>query len=351
MHLNRIGIITKLIPNNREGKTMNKKRWIALAIIVVLLVIYIRTDVLADEKSKTSDLWGTSLSPFSSQPAFTTETYKAGSGQTIAILQVNGTIQDTADSLAVSSDSYNHQIFLKQVEDAFHNPEVKAIVLYVNSPGGGVYESEEIYQKIKRLKESYQKPMVVSMGNMATSGGYYISMPADRIIANRYTMTGSIGVILATYNFSELAGKLGVEEIIFKSGENKDILNPMREITPEEKAIMQAMIDEYYGYFVDIVAEGRNMDRESVIKIADGRIYTATQAKSLGLIDDIGDLDKAINVAAEMIKEANPNVILYKNKDLFNLRRLFYLISPFDIAQVKQELQNSTVPTAMYLYR
>ncbi|NLM22246.1 MAG: signal peptide peptidase SppA [Peptococcaceae bacterium] len=330
---------------------MNKKRWIAIAIAVVLLIVYIRVDVLASNKKAAGGLLENPLNPLTSQPAYTTQTYRAGSGQTIAILKVNGTILDIGDTLAYGTNSYNHRIFLKQVEDAFQNPEVKAIILEVNSPGGGVYESEEIYQKIKSLKANYPKPLVVSMGKMAASGGYYISMPADKIIANRYTMTGSIGVILATYNFSELAGKLGIEEVVFKSGKNKDILNPMRDITPEEKQIMQSIIDEYYGYFVDIVAEGRKLDRPTVIEIADGRIYTATQAKELKLIDDIGDLNSAINAAAEIIKETNPNVIEYKYQNPFNIRRLFSLISPLDLAQVKEELQNSAVPTAMYLYR
>jgi protease-4 len=233
---------------------MNKKRWIALAVIVVLLIVYIRTDVMVGNKTATADIWGKALNPLASQPGFTTETYRKGIGQTIAILEVNGTIQNSDDSLMAGVNSYNHQIFLKQVEDAFQNPDVKALILAVNSPGGGVYESDEIYQKVQSLKEYYQKPLVVSMGNMAASGGYYISMSADKIIANRYTMTGSIGVILSTYNYSELAGKLGIEEVIFKSGKNKDIMNPMRDMTPEEMQIMQAIIDEYYGYFVDVVA-------------------------------------------------------------------------------------------------
>ncbi|UWG98150.1 signal peptide peptidase SppA [Dehalobacter sp. DCM] len=327
---------------------MNKKRWISLAVILVLLIVYIRTDVMAG--AKRAGLWSESLNPLASQPSFTTETYQAGIGQTIAILNVNGTIQDTGDTLT-GTNSYNHQLFLMELEDAFQNPDIKAIILAVNSPGGGVYESDQIYQKIKSLKESYEKPLVVAMGSMAASGGYYISMPADKIIANRYTMTGSIGVILSTYNYSELAEKVGIEEIIFKSGKNKDIMNPMRDMTSEQIQIMQAMINEYYGYFVDIVAEGRHMDRKTVIGIADGRVYTATQAKSLGLIDSIGDLDNAISEAAKMINETSPTVIQYKNEEGFNFERLIYQAMPLNMTGVIEELQNKAVPTAMYLYR
>lgn len=329
---------------------MNKKRWISLAVIVVLLVVYIRTDVLTEEKNETAAWkWGGYLNRLSSQPSFTIETYKEGIGRTIAILKLNGTIEDSNNTMA--SSIYNHQIFLKEIEDAFMNPEIKAIVLTVNSPGGGVYESDQIYQKLKRYKEIYQKPVIVYMGSMAASGGYYVSMPADKIIANKYTLTGSIGVIMATYNYSQLAEKLGIQEMIFKSGKNKDLLNPMRDINPEQMQIMQAMIDEYYGYFVDIVAQGRKMDRQAVIAVADGRVYTATQAKSLGLVDEIGDLDSAINVAAHMINETNPRVIQYQNENHLNLNWLWSLTSQFNLSKIKEDLQKSAVPTAMYLYR
>jgi protease-4 len=332
------------------GGIMNKKRWLALAITGVLLIVYIVTDVLAGEKTTADSSWAKALNPLANQPSFTTENYRVGLGQTIAILRVKGVIQDTGDLIPVSTESYNHRSFLKQLEDAFENPEIKAIVLAVNSPGGGVYESDEIYQKITKLKEKYSKPLVVYMENMAASGGYYISVPADKIVANRYTITGSIGVIMATYNLSELADKIGIEEVVIKSGKNKDIMSPMRDMTKEERQILQGMIDEYYGYFVDVVAEGRNMEREKVIEIADGRIYTATQAKSLGLVDELGDLDKAIATAGEMIQEAFPNVIEYKYRG-FDLKRFFSMLTPLDVSRVKEELQKSTVPTAMYLYR
>jgi protease-4 len=184
---------------------MNKKRWLSLAIVLVLLVVYVRTDVIAAAKSETTAWrWGESLNLLSAKPTFTTEPYRQGSGQTIALLNVNGTIQDTGNTFSGTS-AYNHQLLLAEIEDAFTNPDIKAIILAVDSPGGGVYESEEIYQKLKILKQTYPKPIVVSMGSMAASGGYYISMPADKIIANRYTMTGSIGVIMAAYNYSGLA--------------------------------------------------------------------------------------------------------------------------------------------------
>ncbi|AFQ45166.1 signal peptide peptidase SppA [Desulfosporosinus meridiei] len=332
---------------------MNKKRWVSIAVIIVLLVVYIRTDVVStgEKTGTTTGKLGDPLSMLSSKSPFSTETYQEGLGQTIAILNVDGTIE-SGNALSAGTNTFDQQVFLQEVENAFKNPEIKAIILAVDSPGGGVYESDQIYQKLKSLKDIYQKPLVVSMGSMAASGGYYISMPADKILANRFTMTGSIGVIMSTYNYSQLADKWGIEELVFKSGKNKDILNPMRDTTQEEMQIMQGIIDEYYGYFVDVVAEGRKMDRQAVISIADGRVYTASQAKSLGLIDQIGDLDGAITEAAKMINETNPKVIKYKKDDLFNWNTLLSLPSSrLDFSGIKEDLQNSAVPTAMYLYR
>lgn len=329
---------------------MNKKRWFSLAVIIVLLIVYIRTDVIS--AGTTTGKSGDPLSLLSSKTPFSTETYQEGRGQTIAILNVDGTIEDAANSFSSSTNTYDHQVFLQEVQDAFKNPEIKAIILAVDSPGGGVFESDQIYQQLIRLKERYKKPLVVSMGSMAASGGYYISLPADKIFANRNTMTGSIGVIMSTYNYSQLADKWGIEELVFKSGKNKDLLNPMRDATQEEKQIMQGIIDEYYGYFVDSVAKGRKMDRQAVISIADGRVYTASQAKTLGLIDQIGDLDGAISETAKMIEETNPKVIRYKKNNLFNLNKFLSLSSSqFDFSGIKEDLQNSAVPTAKYLYR
>lgn len=333
---------------------MNKKRWVSIAVIIVLLVVYIRTDVVLTgaKTGTTKEKLGDPLSLLSSKSPFSIETYQEGLGQTIAILNVDGTIEDSGNALSAGTNTFDYQLFLQEVENAFKNSEIKAIILAVDSPGGGVYESDQIYQKLKSLKDIYQKPLVVSMGSMAASGGYYISMPADKILANRFTMTGSIGVIMSTYNYSQLADKWGIEELVFKSGKNKDILNPMRDTTQEEMQIMQGIIDEYYGYFVDVVVKGRKMDRQAVISIADGRVYTASQAKSLGLIDQIGDLDGAITEAAKMINETNPKVIKYKKDDRFNLNTLLSLpLSRLDFSGIKEELQNSAVPTAMYLYR
>jgi len=323
---------------------MNKKRWIAVGLVLLLLVVYARTDV---NESVTAP---EGLS-FLTSEAFRTETYKEGSGANIALIRVDGIILDQGMSFGTDPAAYNHQSFLLQIEQAFQRPDIKAVVMAIDSPGGGLYESDEAYHKIMKMKEQYNKPLIVSMGSMAASGGYYLAMPADQIMAQRTTITGSIGVIMSSYNYQELAEKMGIKEEVFKSGGNKDMLNPMRETTAEERAIMQGIIDESYGFFVDVVAQGRNMDRQTVINLADGRIYTATQALNAGLIDGIGDLDAAIAEAGNMIQENDPKVLLFKNPPPYNMNWLLSLLSPkLDLLGFPKDMENS-VPRPMYLYR
>ncbi len=322
---------------------MNSKRWVAVGLVVLLLVVYARTDV----NKSVSAPEGLSLL---TSKAFRTETYKEGSGDNIALIRVDGTIINQALSFSTDPAAYNHQSFLQQVEEAFTRPDIKAVVMAIDSPGGGLYESDEAYHKIMKMKEKHSKPLIVSMGSMAASGGYYLAMPADKIFAQRTTITGSIGVIMSSYNYQELAKKIGIQEEVFKSGDNKDMLNPMRATTDEERAIMQSIIDESYGFFVDVVAQGRKMDRQTVINLADGRIYTATQALNVGLIDGIGDLDAAIAEAGNMIQESDPNVLLFKNPPPYNMNWLLSLLSPqLDLLGFQKDMEN-IVPRPMYLY-
>lgn len=324
---------------------MNRKRWIALGLVILLMVVYMRTPV--DKGVSTTE-----GIPFLSSESYSTATYKKGGGDNIALLRVNGVIIDQGQSFSTDTAAYNHQSFLRQVEEAFKRSDIKAIVMAIDSPGGGLYESDQAYQKLMQMKEQYNKPLVVSMGSMAASGGYYIAMPADQIFAERTSLTGSIGVIMTSYNYQELAEKIGIREEVFKSGENKDLLNPMREATAEERKIMQGIIDESYGLFVDVVAEGRNMDPQTVIGLADGTIYTANQAVGAGLIDRIGDLDAAIKAAGDMIQESDPNVIFFKNPPGYYMNWLLSKLAPqFDLLGLQENIQNNSIPRAMFLYR
>lgn len=203
---------------------------------------------------------------------------------------------------------------LRQLHDAAEDPDIAALVLRINSPGGTVAASQELYREALRVKEAGKK-LVVSMGDVAASGGYMVSCAADKIVANPGTTTGSIGVIMEFQNVEGLYDKLGLKENVIKSAPHKDIGSPTRPMTDEERAIFQDMINEMYGQFVDIVARGRHMSVEQVKKLADGRVYTGTRAKELGLVDEIGDYYDAIKIAADLAGiEGKPVIKEYGRK-------------------------------------
>ncbi|CAM5585281.1 S49 family peptidase OS=Lysinibacillus sphaericus OX=1421 GN=LS41612_06335 PE=3 SV=1 [Lysinibacillus sphaericus] len=273
---------------------MNTKRWIALAVAAVLLVFSLGLNtIMAIFKS---DFFSNFDSVMAGKNLDVYETIIEGEDHTkrIAYLKVDGTIQDVGSNTLWQSIAYDHQFFLNQLDNILADDTVQGIVLSVNTPGGGVKESAEIYKKLLEIKEERQIPIYVSMDSMAASGGYYISAPADKIYAHRDTITGSIGVIMQSINYQELAEKVGVKFETFKSGQHKDMLSPTREITAEERAMMQDMINESYEEFVDIVEKGRNMSEADVKKVADGRILGGTKALEAGLIDEIGDEQAAI---------------------------------------------------------
>ena len=180
------------------------------------------------------------------------------------------------------------------------DPLVKAIVLRIDSPGGGVAPSQEIYNAVKRIRTQHHKAVVVSMGTVAASGGYYIAVGSDRILANPGTLTGSIGVIMQLANFQELMDKVGVRNFVIKSGRYKDVGSPFRRMKEEEQQLLQSVMDDAHRQFIEAVADGRSMDVADVEPLADGRIFTGQQAKDVLLIDDLGDLQDAIRLAADM---------------------------------------------------
>lgn len=209
----------------------------------------------------------------------------------IGLIDISGTIQEGSSGY-MSGDSYNHSWTLNCI-DEFKNDEYnKAIIIYINSPGGGVYESDELYNKLLDYKNETGRPVFAYMAQEAASGGLFAAMAADEITANRMTLTGSIGVIMSSLDLTGLYDKLGIKSNEIVSGENKDMFTNM---TDEQRAILQSIVDEYYGYFVEAVADGRGLDKEYVKQIADGRVYTATQAKEIGLIDNVGTYDDMVN--------------------------------------------------------
>lgn len=205
-------------------------------------------------------------------------------GDTVDVFYVEGTIQE-------GGTTYQHTWTINQIDALMENENNKGIFLYVNSPGGGIYESDELYLKLKEYKEITGRPVYAYMAQTAASGGLYITMAADKIYANRMTMTGSIGVIMSVMDTTGLQDLIGIKEENITSGPNKAMGNPL---TKEQKDILQSMIDESYDIFVDIIVENRNLDEAKVREIADGRLYSAYQAKELGLIDEVATYEEAM---------------------------------------------------------
>jgi len=242
----------------------------------------------------------------------------AGFGDAVAIIYVEGPIvMGKPESDFGSTGIAYSETIVKYLRDAQNDSSVKAIVLRVASPGGSVVASREIYDAIIAARAT-GKPIVASCGEVAASGGYYIATAAHKIYAHPATMTGSIGVISVLPNLEGLTDKIGVKMVVVKSGPHKDESYGYRDLTPEEREIWQKMIDEAYSDFVDIVAQGRHLDTERVKQLADGRIYTGKQAKEVGLVDELGNLDAAVDAAAKMAKiSGTPRRIEFRNKSGF----------------------------------
>jgi protease-4 len=204
----------------------------------------------------------------------------------VVVIPLSGSIT-TGGSSSSSGSSITPGLVRSYLAKAESDPAVKAIVFRIESPGGEIEPCQEILLEIERAKET--KTIVVSMGGMAASGGYYISTPAHRIVALPTTMTGSIGVISSAVNVEDLLEKLGIEIEIFKGGKYKDMYWGLRELTAEEREIMQEMVDEYYEQFIDVVAEGRGLSEDDVRELATGQLYSGSKAKELGLVDELGD--------------------------------------------------------------
>ena len=207
-------------------------------------------------------------------------------GQKVAIVEIEGTIVDTSD-------------VVRELRDDLDNSAVRAVVVRINSPGGVVGPTQEVYGELRRLRKA-GKPVVASLGAVAASGGYYIAAAANRIYANPGTLTGSIGVIMQLANVEGLFKKIGVDYVVVKAGAHKDIGNPSRPMTPEERRILQALLDDVHAQFIDAVADGRHLERRAVVAFADGRIFSGAQAKSLHMVDALGGLEDAVEGAAEL---------------------------------------------------
>lgn len=335
---------------------MSGKRWAALGIAGALFIFSVIINLATTFAF--SDFETSMLEMFEdSNELFQEEVIEEGNElKKIAVLDVVGTIQDTGEAESFfSSGGYNHRAFLENMEYIKDDDTVKAIIIRVNSPGGGVVESAEIHDKIKEIQKETKKPIYISMGSTAASGGYYISAPADKIFASPETLTGSLGVIMQGVNYSELADKYGVKFETIKSGPYKDIMSPARDMTKEERKILQRLIDNSYEGFVKVISEGRDIPATEVKKLADGRVYDGRQAKELGLIDEFGYFEDVVDQMKKDHHLSGAQVVSYTEN--FGIGSLFSMSiqkmmgnQDAELTNLTKLLSHSNSPRLMYLY-
>jgi protease-4 len=286
-------------------------------------------------------------------PAAYEEEYVAGDGpDTIAALPVEGEITPADDTVGGTQATTMPEGLADALRQAGQDTSVVAVVLEVNSPGGGVTASDEMHQSILDFKKNTGKPVVVSMGDTAASGGYYISTAADRIVANETTLTGSLGVIIPLNNFAaEAAEKYGIKQVVIRSGKYKNMGSAFREMKPDEREIYQSIVDEGYAEFVDVISEGRGIPVDRVREIADGRVYSGVQAKDLGLVDSFGGLDEAAATAGRLARAKDTTVVRYVQEPTLS-ETLLARLAPQD-SQAQQIMEAAGLdlePRPYYLY-
>ncbi|WP_276877676.1 signal peptide peptidase SppA [Anaerococcus hydrogenalis] len=330
-------------------KKNKSKRWIAVAIALLLFVastiVSNRGEKQAEKKSEElKNQYFDQFNPFSATANKKT-LEKGDSKNKIAVLSYEGAI----------GDGQVYDDFMDQLDDVYDDDSVKGVIMQVNSPGGAVYNSEQIANKIKKIQKDKKIPVFTVMKTMAASGGYYISAPTDRIYASNETLTGSIGVIMSSTSFQGLFEKYGIKQQNITTGKMKDAGSVGKDMTDEQKKYFQDLINSSFDRFVKIVSQGRSMKEDEVRKLADGRVYDGAQAKNNGLVDKIGDLDLAIEDMKKDFKLNNPEVYQYDN-DMASFSRFFSKAenllnknSSSDLSIIK-ELMEKDSPLPMYYY-
>lgn len=278
---------------------------------------------------------------------------KVAVGDRVAVINISGPIMDGASveqTLFGATQAATSGQLMKEIRDAAADSSVKALVLHINSPGGSVTAAEEVGGELERFKETTKKPIVTSMGDQAASAAYWLASYSDVIYANSSTLTGSIGVYMPYMNVEDLYKKIGVYTGKIKSGPHKDILSPDREMTAEEREILQGIVNQLYDEFVAVVANGRKMDTAAVRALADGRVYTGKQAQELGLVDEIGNYYDALEAAGKLIgvngvPEIKEQQTAKPWQLLFEARLSEMILSQFDAA-LNSSRQAAPVPQA-----
>ncbi len=253
-------------------------------------------------------------------------------GEKIAIVEIRGVIIDP-------------QPVTERLVKLRKNEKVKAIVLRIDSPGGAVGPAQEIYAEVKKAQK--EKKVLASMGSVAASGGYYVACGADKIMANPGSITGSIGVIVESLNLEDLLHKIGLKPMVVKSGKVKDMGSPFRPMTDEEKDLLQGVLDSVHDQFIQAVAEGRNLPLEKVRELADGRIFSGAQAKAVGLVDELGNFEDAIGLAAKMADIKGEPEVIYPEKKRFSI---LDLLLQETVQKILGESWSRSAPHFLYLY-
>ncbi|MBI1806485.1 MAG: signal peptide peptidase SppA [Ignavibacteria bacterium] len=256
--------------------------------------------------------------------------FVVGTGAKIAVVNLTGTILTSEETV-------------RQFKKYRDDHSIKGILFRVDSPGGGVVASQEIYEEVKKTRES-GKPVVVSMGSLAASGGYYVSCGANRIVANPGTLTGSIGVISQFMHFDPLMNKIGIGVNTIKSGKFKDAGNPFRNMTTADKKYFQTIMDDVHRQFISVVEQERDMEHDSVLAIADGRVFTGEQAVEIGLVDTIGTYEDALAIVAKLAGiRGEPSIVKERKHGLSLFERLFGEAKIPDFLGLKDELLNQPI--------
>jgi protease-4 len=297
------------------------------------------------------------INPFSQRQQPLRETVVSGEGRDkVLLLDISRVItgEERERTFGLSTEESTVARVQEELRKARDDSRVRAVVLRINSPGGGVTASDTIYREVRRFAAETKRPVVAALLDVAASGGYYVALAADHVVASPTTVTGSIGVVMIGLNFEGLMAKLGVRNQTMKAGANKDLLSPLRAATPEERAIVQSILDELHERFIALVQENRpRLKRAEIERITDGRIFTAAQALELGLVDQIGYLDDAIATARRAAGVERARVIIYHRPDEYR-ENIYSRAVPAgrggDAWSVALRLPDDRGPRFMYLW-
>ena len=277
------------------------------------------------------------------------EVWSIGQGDTKVVrIPLHGFIHLQPDISFLGTTRSSAQLALMAIRRATHDKKVMAILMDVDSGGGGITASDILYKALIDFKGSQPGRVVVAMcGDVAASGAYYVALAADHIVAHPTTVTGSIGVLMQGLNMRELSEKIGITDITIKSGDNKDLMNPFHDMSAEQQEILQDIVDEMHSRFVGLVVEHRQMDENEARRLADGRIVTAPRAEKLGLIDQVGYWDDAIGKTAELLEV--DDIRVYRYEEEFSLSSFLRSFQRFNPASAF--LQNASQPRLLYRWQ